>query len=110
LGLKLNGTHQLLVYADDVYLLVDNINTIKKKNKALIDASKEVSLEGNTEKTYVYVILSPVCRTESFKMANALFENVAKFKYLEMVVANQNLIPWEIKSIKITVHKTIIFL
>jgi hypothetical protein len=29
-GLKLNGTHQLLAYADDVDLLVDNIDTINK--------------------------------------------------------------------------------
>jgi hypothetical protein len=38
-GLKLNGTHQLLVYADDVNLLGDDIDTLKKNTKALIDAS-----------------------------------------------------------------------
>jgi hypothetical protein len=32
-GLKLNGTHQLLAYSDDVNLLGDNMDTIKKTRK-----------------------------------------------------------------------------
>jgi hypothetical protein len=50
-GLKLNGTHQLLVYADDVNLLGDNIDTINKNKQTLFDASKEVGLGVSTEKT-----------------------------------------------------------
>jgi hypothetical protein len=43
LGLKLNGTHQLLAKANDVNLLGDNTE------KLLTDASKEVPLKVNTE-------------------------------------------------------------
>jgi hypothetical protein len=50
-GLKLNGTHQPLTYADDVNLLGDNIDTINKNIQTLIDASKEVGLEVNIEET-----------------------------------------------------------
>jgi hypothetical protein len=53
--LKLIGTHQLLVYADDVNLLGDNIDSIKKNTETLIDASKETGLEVNAE----YTLLSP---------------------------------------------------
>jgi hypothetical protein len=43
-GLRLNGTHQLLVYAGDANLLADNINTIKKNTETLFNTSKEVGL------------------------------------------------------------------
>jgi hypothetical protein len=56
LNLTLNGTHQLLAYADDVNLLED-IDTIKKNTETLIDSSKEVGLEINVERTK-YMLLS----------------------------------------------------
>jgi hypothetical protein len=55
--LKLIGTYQLLVYADDVNLLGDNIDTIKNNAETLIDVSKEVGLELNVEKTK-YMLIS----------------------------------------------------
>jgi hypothetical protein len=47
----LNGTLQLPVYADDVNLLGDDMDAISKNTETLIDASKEVGLEVNMEKT-----------------------------------------------------------
>jgi hypothetical protein len=40
--LKLKGTHQLLVYADDVSIMGGSIHTIKKNTEALVVASKEI--------------------------------------------------------------------
>ena len=53
-GLKLNGTYQLLVYADDINLLIERICTTKKNTEALLVTSKEVGLEVNAAKnTYI---------------------------------------------------------
>jgi hypothetical protein len=80
-GLKLNGTHQLLAYADDANLLGDNIDTIKESKETLIDASKEVGLEINVVKTK-YMLLSRhqnVGQKRDIKIANRSFGNVPKF-------------------------------
>jgi hypothetical protein len=98
-GLKLNETHQLLAYADDVNLLGDNIDTINKNTETLIYASQKVGLEINVDKTK-YMLLSShqnVGQNRDVKIANRSFENVSRFKYLGTTVINQNLIQEEIK-------------
>jgi len=55
--LKLNGTHQLLVYADDVNILGGSIHIIKKNAEPLIVASKEIGLDVNADKTK-YMVMS----------------------------------------------------
>ena len=54
--MKLNGTHQFLVYAD-VNILGGSIYTIKKDAEVLIMASRETGLEVNADKTK-YVVMS----------------------------------------------------
>jgi ribosomal protein S2 len=83
---------------NNLNLLGDNIDTIKKNTQTLIEASKEVGLEINTEKTK-YMLL---CRhqnagqNQDIKRGDRCFENVAQFRYLGTTITNQNLIQEEI--------------
>jgi hypothetical protein len=76
------GTHQLLAYADDVNLLVYTIN---KNTETFIDASKEVRLKVNVEKTKNMLLSGHqnLGLNQNIKIANRSFENVSQFKYLE---------------------------
>ena len=56
-GLKLNGRHQLLAYADDVNILGGSIHTLNKNSESLVAATREIGLEVNADKTK-YMVLS----------------------------------------------------
>ena len=41
-GFKLVGTHQHLVYADDINLLRENIHILNENRETLLDTSEEI--------------------------------------------------------------------
>ena len=83
--MKLNGSHRLLVYADDVRILKGSLHTYKKKNTdAFTVYSKETGLEVNADKTQ-YMAMSRdqnTGRSHSMKTDDRSFDRVEKFKYL----------------------------
>jgi hypothetical protein len=92
-GLELNGTHQLLVCADDINSLGKNTNITMKNIEALLDASKEDGLEVNAEKSKLSICSchqQSAGQNHNIKVTNKSFENVEKYKYLEKMITNQN--------------------
>jgi len=54
--LKLNGTHQLLAYADDVNTQGESIHTLKENAEALVAATRDIGLEVSANKTKCMVM------------------------------------------------------
>jgi len=98
--LKQNGTHQLLVYADDVNKLGGSIHTLNENSEALVAATRETGLEVIADKTK-YMVMSRdqnAGRIQSVRMDNSTFERAEEFKYLGTTLTNQNSIAEDIKS------------
>jgi len=90
--LNLNGTHHLLVCADDVSMLGESLHTVEKNTEALLVSSKEIAPGVNADKTK-YMVMS--CdqnsgRSHSIKTDNSSCERVEELKYLGTALTNQN--------------------
>jgi len=99
-GLKLNGTHQLLAYADDVNILGGGIHTVKEIAQALVAATREIGLEVSADKTK-YMVMSRdqnAGRFQRVRIDNSTFERVEEFKYFGTTLKSKNSIAEEIKS------------
>jgi len=80
--LKLNGTHQLLAYADDVNILGGSMHTLKENVEALVAATREIGLEVSADKTN-YMVMSRdqnAGQIHSVRIDNSTFERVEEFK------------------------------
>jgi hypothetical protein len=77
----------------------ENMNTVKKITEALLDASREVCLEVNKQKTICSCCITRAWgKNHTINMLNKSFENVADFRYVGRSVTNQNYIHKESKA------------
>jgi hypothetical protein len=98
--LKLNGAHQLLVYADDTNILGRSVRSIRKRAEARSVASKKMGLEVNADKTK-YLVMSQdqiAGRSHNIKIGNNFFERMGQFIYLGTTLRIQKYIQEAIKK------------
>jgi len=100
-GLKLNATHQLLGYVDDVNTLGRSIHTTYTQ-KALVVASKKIGQEVNADKTKYKVMFHNQNAGQCHNIQTGFnsFDRVEKSKYLSS--------SWLSKDLKINIYRTII--
>ena len=96
----MNGTHQVLDYADDVNLIGDDIRTIERNADLLLNACKDIGLAVNTGKTkYMEIGCNwGIIANEHIRIGSNYYKKVKTFKYLGSLVTNQNSIQEEVNE------------
>jgi hypothetical protein len=97
--LKLNVTHRLLVYADDVNIVGGCVH-VKKNTEDLVGAIKEIGVEVNADKTkYMFMSRDQNARRSSnIKVVNSFCKREEEVIYLGKTLTNQNSVQEETKS------------
>ena len=98
--MKLNGTHLLLVYADDGNILGENVHAVQEKAEALIVTSKEIGEDVTADKSKFMVTPrnQNAGRSHRVEIKNNSFGRVEELKYLGTTITDQVSIKEEIKS------------
>jgi len=99
-SLKLNGTYQLLAYANNVNILGGSIHTLKNNAGNLVAATRETGLEVCADKSK-YMVMSRDQNAERIHRVrndNSTFQRVEEFKYFGTTFSNQNYIAEEFNS------------
>ena len=91
-GLKINGTHQVLAYADDDIILGAGTHTLQENAEPLVAATREIGLEVSADRTkYMFVSRDQNAgQNHSVRIDNSTFERVEEFKYLRTTLTIQN--------------------
>ena len=105
MGATLNGTTQILGYADDLDILGDCRETVARNAEILIKAVEYTGLEVSESKTkYMIVDKLGIYRgEEDLRVGNFTFEKVSEFRYLGTTINDRNEINVEINKSSIRV-------
>ena len=91
--MKLNGTHQLLAYADDVNILGGSVHTVKENGEALVVVSMETGQEVNADKSkYSTWSCLNIRMQDEVTVQRLIIVVLEEFKYVETNLTNQNCI------------------
>ncbi|KAE9539532.1 hypothetical protein AGLY_004784 [Aphis glycines] len=98
-GIKLrNSTIPLLAYADDIVLMDESQDGVKRLCGRLINAAQKVGLQINEQKTEYMIIGRQNWMDQVLEVGHFKFKRVNSFKYLGSIVTEKNDITKEVAA------------